>query len=289
MVLRYRNWCLTSFKILNEADFKALLEKASRVKFSNFQFEKCPQTGRLHLQGFVVYSNPVTLKGVKEDFGSDIHAESSRGTVEHNIAYTSKEESRVFGPYQWGEIPTAKSKKDDVARRILELAQIGDIGSIKDLYPGQYLRYKRTIHEIAREEAKCLERNKPRGIWLFGPAGSGKTSAIAKQDAYFKGPNKWFDGYAGERIILLDDMRSGDWSFLEHYIKRWADSYPVTGEIKGAHVKLNHDWFIITSNEPLKDSIKGLDSYHHQAIVRRFTSISTESNDWRDELERLIQ
>lgn len=289
MTFRYRNWCLTSFKILNEADFTAILTKAARIKFSNFQFEKCPDTGRLHLQAFVIYRNIVSIKGIKEDFGSDIHAEACKGSIQQNIDYTSKDESRVFGPFQWGEIPKNGNKKDETSRRIIELAKSGDVATIQDEYPGQYLRYKRTIQEIAREEAHCMERFKPRGIWLFGPAGSGKTTYVAKQNAYFKGPNKWFDGYAGERIILLDDMRSGDWTFLEHYIKRWADSFPCTGEIKGAHVKLNHDWLIITSNQSLEESIKDLHLCHHAAILRRFTSISTQSKDWVDVLDRLIQ
>lgn len=92
-----------------------------------------------------------------------------------------------------------------------------------------------------------METSGPRGLWVYGPPGVGKTYTVRHlfPDAFMKNQNKWFDGYKGEETIILDDL---DTSFLGHYLKRWMDQYPVTGEVKGGLVALRHRRFIVTSN-----------------------------------------
>ena len=82
----------------------------------------------------------------------------------------------------------------------------------------------------------------------------------------FKSQSKWWDGYAGESHVLLDDM---DGNFLGHCLKIWADKYACTGEIKGGVVKLSHTAFIITSNYLIEELWKD-DTIMAAAIKRRF-------------------
>ena len=42
--------------------------------------------------------------------------------------------------------------------------------------------------------------------------------------------NKWFDGYANEESIILEECND---NVLGNYLKLWCDRYPVYGEIKG--------------------------------------------------------
>lgn len=118
-----------------------------------------------------------------------------------------------------------------------------------------------------------------RGIWLVGPAGCGK-STWARQFAkdhggmYEKAQNKWFDGYNGEKCIVLDDL---DTSALNHYLKIWADKYACKGEVKGGTVWLHHDYFIVTSNYSIPDIVgmgtpygKAYDDELRKALERRF-------------------
>lgn len=39
-------------------------------------------------------------------------------------------------------------------------------------------------------------------------------------------------------------------------LKRWMDVHPVTGETKGGHIALQHDWFIVTSNQTIEEIFK---------------------------------
>ena len=67
----------------------------------------------------------------------------------------------------------------------------------------------------------------------MGPPGIGKTHTIMDKftkcggTVYEKAQNKWFDGYANERAILLDDLdlKTDHAQGLGHYIKRWADKW----------------------------------------------------------------
>ena len=82
-----------------------------------------------------------------------------------------------------------------------------------------------------------------------GPSGVGKSSKVWKDygDSLFdKAQNKWFDGYASEETILLDDFDKKG-ICLSHYLKRWADHYPCTSETKGGTVHLRHKCLVITS------------------------------------------
>jgi hypothetical protein len=118
------------------------------------------------------------------------------------------------------------------------------------------------------EEAK--DHTDVRGVWFYGAPGTGKSRKAREENPglFLKQQNKWWDGYEGQKVVLIDDFDKGG-ACLGHYLKIWADRYACTGEIKGGMIPLNFTKFIITSNYS-PEEIWSDDKVLVEAITRRF-------------------
>jgi hypothetical protein len=80
------------------AGFQALATSESR---GVAQLEKAPETGQLHIQGYIEFKVRKRLLSLKRAFGSRVHWEARRGPREAAVKYCNKEESRVGEFFQW--------------------------------------------------------------------------------------------------------------------------------------------------------------------------------------------
>lgn len=60
-----------------------------------------------------------------------------------------------------------------------------------------------------------------------------------------KGGNVWFDGYMGQKRVVLDDYRSYHLPF--NFLLRLLDRYPIQVPVKGGYVNFIPEEIIVTS------------------------------------------
>lgn len=221
------------------------------------------ESGTPHLQGFVTFKEHQRLSAVKK-LHPTAHWEIAKGTSQQAAEYCKKD-----GDYEeFGQVPR-QGKRTDLDAAAAMIKEGESLKRVAEEHPTVMIKYHKGISALKSILSDSRETDDVRGIWLFGPPGSGKSHlARSLGEVFIKPQNKWWDGYANEEIVLIDDFDKGG-KCLGHYLKLWADRYKTTGEIKGATVSLNHRWLVITSNyEP--SEIFDDDPIMLAAIERRF-------------------
>jgi len=238
-------------------------------RYHCYGYEEAPTTGTEHLQGFLYFDSAKSLNALRLKLrGCDLRI--ANGTPEQNITYCSKDgEFLEFGDRPW----TQEEKGDsEIARyeSARDSAKSGDLDSIPaDIFVRCYGTLKRIeldyMQRVAPGEDVC-------GIWIHGESGSGKTRAVyaAYPELYQKACSKWWDGYQGEDIVLVDDIDIYSVALGGH-IKHWADFAPFIAERKGAASRIRPKKFFVTSQYKIEEI--WTDVQTQAALGRRFTVI----------------
>ena len=133
-----------------------------------------------------------------------------------------------------------------------------------------YVRCYASIKAIQRDNMPAVPHlQAPCGIWIHGLSGCGKTRSVVAQcpHLFIKPRNNWWDGYAGESTVLLDDVDKFDVA-LGGKLKHWADCYAFIGESKGTSVRIRPTMLVVTSQYRIEDIWN--DTETNEALQRRF-------------------
>jgi hypothetical protein len=269
---KVRNFlCTTNFKDLQEKDINTeqYLDQVyfkSGAKYVVGQLEKGEKEGTLHIQFYVNFDEPQRMSKLKK-VDNRMHIVP---VYKNNGAdtYCMKEDTRVDGPYQFGEIPIQRNKKTDW-EKVWELAKQNKIDEIPaNIRVSHYTKLK----QIAKDHMIPEDKDHLRGIWIYGPKGAGKSryvrDRVPKELLYPKLCNKWWDGYTNQKIVVMDDIEPKH-NVLSQQLKIWTDRYGCILETKGGATMDKYELFVVTSQYSMEE-IWPDDERTLDALKRRF-------------------
>lgn len=274
---RARRWVFTMNNPAVELDF---LVDEPELEYAVYQMEVGAE-GTPHYQGYLMFKRQVYRNWVSRLLIDGCHLEVARGSPAQARNYCTKEETRMPGT-EFMEIGVFPELANQGKRKDLEMVYESLISGITlaeyshehfgafAKYPRLYERFQEAQIE-GRTGAELCECH-----LLVGKPGTGKSSYAHSESlrlgGYRKQSGKWWDGYRGERLVVLDDFRGSFCSITD--FKHWVDRYPLRVEAKGTFVNLAATRFLITSNlgplEWWKEEAVGAEK---EAITRRITKI----------------
>lgn len=248
------------------------------------------ESGTPHLQGYISFKEKKSLKQLREFFPT-AHFDPRKGTPSQASSYCKKgaqskqewEELGVDGPnygigadvWEWGELPfdsagvAGKSSEEARWRDAIQAYGERRFSDIPADILGKCAKGLAAAHTMLRMEGQDLSDTTEKMQWYYGGAGTGKSRKAREEnpDAYLKMCNKWWDGYQGEEVVIIEDFDK-DHKVLVHHLKIWADRYKFPAEIKGGKIDIRPRKIIVTSNYHPQDIWQ--DEKDLEPILRRF-------------------
>lgn len=235
-----RNWVFT----LNNPT-EVLIFGEEKVRYAIWQKE-IGENGTPHYQGYIELKRNQRLAAMKKLIPG-AHFEQRRGTREQARDYSRKEETRAEGPWEFGTWDEggqgSRTDLQDVKRMLDEGKPLL---SVAEEHFSTFLRYERGLQSYKRLKQSDRKGKTEVDLYLGSP-GVGKSYRAAEEatGGYWKSPDKWWDGYEQQRVVVIDDFSGWlQWTQLLHIL----DAYPCDVEAKGTKLKFNSARIIITSN-----------------------------------------
>lgn len=210
-----------------------------------FQQEKCPTSGKEHIQFFIRVKKPIKFTGVQKLLGLKQGTSwlmVSRGSDEDNQKYCTKPASRVEGG-KAGEHGKPQAGGQGSRSDLLSIAEAAldpklSKRQFAEAFPTAILRFGRGVEKL--QFMAQQKRSEPPLVRIYwGPTGAGKTR-LAYQEAsecgevYMKNmENKWWDGYEPGMPVIIDDFRDKqcDIIWILNFIDRYPRQYGKTANV----------------------------------------------------------
>lgn len=232
-----------------DEDHHSLLKEWVGTGYCKYQLEQ-GESGTKHLQGYIELSKRTAFSTVAKKF--PWHVEARRGTQTQAIEYCSKEDTRLEGPWTFGE-PKKQGKRNDI-EQVYEAIRSGkrkrdvceEFPLLDVKFHRGFDRYRTLVEKDERQDQRELDVHV-----YYGKSGSGKTRKAYEENPVmyaltFGGSQTWFDGYEGEQCLLIDEFY-GQMPWNE--LLRILDRYPLRLAVKGGFTYAAWTKVIITSNK----------------------------------------
>jgi hypothetical protein len=246
-----RSWVFT-INNPDAEDWKRLSELNVRRIIAAEETGKC---GTVHIQGAVIFKKPFRFQRTKEALGSNAHIEQMLGSWKQNVTYCSKDSKVIIH-----EDNSQQGCRSD----LLEFqGAIDDGAGDAELYRSfpsimaRYHRYAGGYRNAVCEEQGQEFRNVEVHV-LWGEGGKGKSrKALYNDDGTSNGAFlvpwtrnlKWWDGYKGQKTIVLDEFDPAELDLKFDKWKRLCDGHRMQVEVKGGFTWACWETIYICSNK----------------------------------------
>lgn len=231
--LNFKNCTLDDFIDFGVPDFDI-----PQVRYSICQLEYAVRegtgfndAGNLHWQMYLELHKPQRLSFMRSLLPG-AHWEIRMGSQSDAIAYCSKQETRIDGPFETGVPSKGQGSRSDLSDIKRDLDNNAPEEQIADKYFSQWVRYHKSFEEyrllkhppLDKPEYELLDFNteqlgclslptEDRVFFLYGPSGTGKTSFAL---AHFRNPLKVndLDDLLAFRPNIHDGIVFDDLSFI---------------------------------------------------------------------------
>jgi len=236
------------------------------MSYMIYQHERCPRTGRHHLQGYFQCHKPKRAAPIIKEF-KGLYLKKAFASPSANIAYCSKDESRhpdYPEIFQFGKVKGITEVKsiEDVAEQIKKGSTYSDLLKDDEVPPILLMRNRKYILPFEAD----LHRNVVRDVevtFISGGTRFGKTHLAWSQvqcpdDVYQpvlqEGQPLWFDNYNGQDVLLLNDITPV--TISRAMLLNICDKWPMPIPVKGARTNAKWTKVIITTNVDLSSWIE---------------------------------
>lgn len=252
---RSTRWCFTRQCADGDDAEHFWLALPEGVRFIIWQQERAPDTGKLHVQGYIAFKTNIGLKRVQSVVGANVHCEIARGDEQQNVAYCSKEDSRVRGPWRFGE-EAAPGKRTDLADQAARIVNGESLVAIARDRPDIFAKYGSNLGKLAVLVQPPPSRRGLEVITIMGESGIGKTWSVfdLAPETYrpvIAGPQViWWDGYNGQDVVCFDDFAG---QLNAQQLFQYLDEYPLNLPFKGGFTPARYTKVFITTNRDPAD------------------------------------
>lgn len=277
MANKNRAWVFT----LNNPE-EAWLEGVNTVpdaQYMVYQIER-GEEGTTHVQGYVYFSNKRAFNGVRLLIPG-AHIEPRAGTHDQARAYCMKEDSRVAGPWEFGE-PPAQGKRNDIKEFVSEIKKrkvmseqvlLEEFAPVVAKYPNFVARCQ-SLYGGTRSTMPIVQV-------FYGDPETGKSERAHAEnpDAYVHTGTQWWDGYRGQQAVILDDFYGATSGISYQMFLKVCDKYPLKVQVKGGFQEFLATKIVITSNERWDTWYSDDKGFNYDAIKRRINLCIRYSKD----------
>ncbi|UDN67412.1 replication-associated protein [robinz virus RP_584] len=257
----------------DENDELRIRSLADYCEYLIYGREIAPTTGTRHLQGFCNFKTKREFRTIKRLIGDAAHIEPAHGDDVSNQVYCSKDGDF----YEFGQ-PSFQGKRNDLSEVAKAIKEGSKLYDLVENYTEMFIRYPRGIERTV----EILGAGRPGGrrnwktelIVYVGKSGSGKSrlaaDLCATEPTYYKPMGKWWNNYAGEKNVIIDDFYG--WIAYDEFL-RVTDRYPHQVEVKGGFVEFLATKIYVTSNKKIEDWWRGewYDDERREPLIRRLT------------------